>query len=68
MSDNETTEWKVSWFPPDQPDQTKTYTVEGKARDRYAAAEELGHYPILSSRILIATDWEIVKNSSQEPS
>lgn len=57
------TEWEVAWFPPTQPDQRRTYTDEGKARDRYAVALELGHAPILSSRTVTVSEWAVVKTA-----
>lgn len=59
----ERAEWEVAWFPSDQPDQKRTYADEGKARDRFATADELGHFPILSRRVIVVSDWEIVANA-----
>lgn len=67
MREEFTTEWEVSWFPPGRSDQKRTYVTEGKALDRYAVANELGHAPILASREVVTkvSDWVIVKTATE---
>lgn len=64
-SDAPTYEWEVAWFPPDKPDQVRTFQSEGQARDRYAVAQELGHWPILSRRTITVSEWQIVANAGR---
>lgn len=61
------TEWEVAWFPPDKPDQSKTYEDEGKARRRFSDALAEHHAPILSKRVVrIEIDsWEIVESATR---
>lgn len=62
--DAPTYEWEVAWFPPDGPDQCRVFQSEGRARDRYAVARELGHNPIMSRRTITVSEWQIVENAA----
>lgn len=55
-----TIEWEVAWFPPDSPDQSRTYTDEERARKVYEAARARGHHPILSRRTVTVSEWVMV--------
>ena len=62
---NEEVQWRVTWFPPDKFQQTRTGTEELVKR---LATEYAGWNPIVESRIVITQEWETVPlDSATDP-
>jgi len=61
------TQWKVTWFPPDKDEVTRTGTEQ---QVRKIADLKRDWLPIIESREVIVQPWTIVKNYAdpEEPS
>jgi hypothetical protein len=62
----ETTEWRVTCFPPDKPIRQRYFSSEELAVSRFNREKEDGTAPVLEKRVRRVTWWESVTTAIDE--